>query len=954
MKEYNHKAIEEKWRTVWKDSDLYQVDDVLPAGQEKFYCLDMFPNISGSHLHVGHFLGYTLSDVESRFALLQGKRVLHPMGWDAFGLPVENFAIKNNIHPKKAKDKNKKTMKGQLEMLAPMYDWDREIDTSDPKYYKWTQWFFLQLYRAGLAYRKEAPVNWCPKDLTVLANEQVVDGCCERCNTPVERRNLKQWFFKITAYADRLESDLAKIDWPERTKKMQQDWIGRSEGVEVGFAVGGSKEKIIVFTTRLDTIFGATYLVLAPEHPLVAQITSAEQREAIETYVKQSQRKSELERISDDKKKTGVFTGAYAINPANNEKIPIWVADYVLMTYGTGAIMAVPGHDERDGAFATAFELSIREVVLPHCVDSKNPPRAGKKTVERQAVHGLVYDPKTKKYLCVQWKEFPWIGFVIGGVEPSDKDVVEAARREILEETGYKNLKLIRVMGGQVVSEYYAAHKDENRKAYATPVYFELENDERVEVAKEERAKHEAIWLNRSELTPERMTCAELGLWLERLDSEDALYTEDGVLVNSAAYNGLESDDARKKITADLAKKGLAEEKVNYKMRDWLFSRQRYWGAPIPMIYCADCGEVPVDEKELPVLLPEVADFKPRDTGRSPLANVSEFVNVKCPKCGGSAERETDTMDGFVCSSWYFLRFPSPHDDAQAFDPAAVKSWMPVDLYVGGAEHSVGHLIYARFFTKFLFDQGLVGFEEPFKKLYHQGIIYRNGAKMSKSKGNVVNPDEIVDVFGADSLRTYELFMGPADQAIEWSDRGIEGVYRFLSRAYRMVVENVSGERASVGEIADVSREINTAINRVTRDIGSFHFNTAISAMMVFVNGAKDKKIPRETLEKFVILLAPFAPHIAEEMWQELGHKQSVFKEGRWPAADLSALKKTEVTIAVQVNGKLRGTVVVPVGTSEDEVVAHARKLPNVAKNLEGKTVKKVVFVKDKILGFVI
>ncbi len=947
-KEYDHKRIEEKWRARWAAERPYAAPDVVVDDKEKFYSLDMFPGISGSHLHIGHFLGYTLSDVRARYELLHGKQVLHPMGWDAFGLPVENFAVKNNVHPRVAKDLNKATMKEQLQHIAAMYDWERELDTSDPEYYRWTQWFFLQLYRAGLAYRKEAPVNWCPTDKTVLANEQVVDGACERCKSPVERRNLKQWFFKITAYADRLEQDLAEVDWPERTKKMQRDWIGRSEGAEVEFAIDGRDEKIAVFTTRIDTIFGATYVVLAPEHSLVSRIVTAEQRAAVDAYVARAARKSELERITGDKEKTGVFTGAYAVNPANGERIPVWVADYVLMTYGTGAIMAVPAHDERDGAFAKAFELPVREVVLPHRIDMKNPPREGKQTVERQGVHGIVFDPKAQKYLAVKWKQFPWTSIVVGGVEAEDKDVVEAARREILEETGYKNLKFVRVLGGQVVGEYFAANKDINRKAWATAVYFELENDERVQVSDEEAAKHDVVWLTRTEIAPERMTNAEIDIWLDRLEGREQMHVDDGVLTNSGVYTGLRSADARERVVADLAAKNAAEKKINYKMRDWLFSRQRYWGAPIPMVYCGECGEVPVEENQLPVLLPDVADFKPRDNGRSPLANVPDFVRTTCPRCGGAAERETDTMDGFVCSSWYFLRYPSPHDGARAFDPAAVASWLPVDLYVGGAEHSVGHLMYARFFTKFLYDQGLVKFKEPFRKLYHQGIIYRNGAKMSKSKGNVVNPDEIVDVFGADSLRTYELFMGPADQAIEWNDRGIEGVYRFLARAYRMVVE-----RDEYTETSDVARAISATIDRVSRDIESFHFNTAISAMMEFVNLASGKKIPAAVLEQLVILIAPFAPHVAEEMWAELGHADSVFR-ATWPTADAAQLIQTEVTIPVQVNGKVRATLMVPVGTSEAEVTARARELENVAKHLAGKTVRKTIFVQDKIIGFVV
>jgi leucyl-tRNA synthetase len=801
MKEYNHQKIEQKWRKRWREQDIYRTNE--DAAGEPYFCLDMFPGISGSHLHVGHFMGYTISDVKSRFARLQGKNVLHPMGWDAFGLPVENFAIKNNIHPQQAKDDNKVTMKAQLEQIAAMYDWDREVDTSDPAYYKWTQWVFLQMHKAGLAYRAEAPVNWCPNDKTVLANEQVVNGECDRCGTSVEKKSLKQWFFGITKYADRLEADLAHIDWPERTKKMQRDWIGKSHGMEIEFAIKGSEAHTLkVFTTRPDTLYGATFLVVAPEHLLISEIVAADNKKEVDAYIRAALNKSERERM-ETTKKTGVFTGAYAINPANNTEIPIWVADYVLGGYGTGAIMAVPAHDQRDFDFATSYKLPIIEVI------------------ER----------------------------------PADAP-------------------------------------------------------------------------------------------------SDVAYTSaDGLLKNSQEMNGMPANQAQEVIAIKGESEGWGRKATTYKMRDWLFSRQRYWGAPIPIIHCETCGEVPVPEDQLPVLLPQTAEYKPRDDGRSPLANVPEFVNVTCPKCNADAKRETDTMDGFVCSSWYFLRYTTPHDTTKAFDKKMAAKWMPVDLYVGGAEHSVGHLMYARFFTKFLYDKKLVTFNEPFQKLFHQGTIYRDGAKMSKSKGNVVNPDEIVEVFGADSLRTYELFMGPADQAIEWSDKGIEGIYRFLGRCHRLVVENSARTTPAPQEIDSL---LHRTIDKVTKDIESFHFNTAISAMMEFVGEAKEFRLEQSQLEQFITLLAPFAPLLADELWEELGHAKSIWTQGVWPKADPAKVRNEHTTIAIQINGKLRGTVIVATGTKEDVVVTEARNISNVATHLEGKTIRKTIFVADKLVNFVV
>lgn len=809
MNEYNHKKIEAKWRKRWESSNIYKTPE--KPGKKKMFILDAFPGISGKGIHVGHWIGYVLSDVFARYQHLRGKKVLHPIGWDAFGLPVENYAIKNNVHPQIAKNENRDTMRRQFREMSTMYDWNREIDTSEPEFYTWTQWFFLQLYKKKLAYRKLAPVNWCPSCKTVLANEQALESSCERCGTKVTKKKLKQWFFKITTYADRLEKGLDNVDWPERTKKMQRDWIGRSEGMEIQFCINEQKEKLNIFTTRQDTLYGVTFMVLAPEHPLVNKITTTSSASRVTDYIQKAKSKSELQRL-EDKKKTGVNTGAFAINPINNEKIPIWVADYVMMSYGTGAIMAVPAHDERDHEFATTYHIPIREVI-------KRPP-----------------------------------------------------------------------------------HQEVDKK---------------------------------------------------KITSE--LYTGPGEMIHSSDFNGLDSKEGIKKILLKGKKEDWGKAAVSYKMRDWLFSRQRYWGAPIPMIYCETCGEVPVSEKDLPVLLPENADFAPRDDGTSPLSNEKKFLYASCPLCGKKATRETDTMDGFVCSSWYFLRYPSAHDDTQAFDKELIKQWLPVDFYVIGAEHTVGHLLYSRFFTKFLFDSDYITFEEPFKRLFHPGTIYRDGAKMSKSKGNVVNPDEIIETFGADSLRCYELFMGPADQAIEWSDQGIEGLYRFLGRAHRMVYDFVSKKdkaKNALNDSPELMKLIHKTIYKVTKDIEDFHFNTAISAMMEFVNDAKNLQPSKKVLEDFIVIMSPFAPLVCEEMWEMLGHDGSIF-HATWPIFQKELLKNEKIQIAIQINGKLRGTIEVQTDALEKEIIQAAQSVGNVAKHLKEKKIIKTIYIKNRLINFV-
>jgi leucyl-tRNA synthetase len=873
MAGYPFKEIEKKWQAYWEENQTFRTPENIDKSKPKFYVLDMFPYPSGSGLHVGHPLGYTATDITARYKRMRGFNVLHPMGWDAFGLPAEQYALQTGTHPRETTEGNIERFRAQLKALGFSYDWKREVATIDPEYFRWTQWIFLQLFKQGLAYEAEVPVNWCPELGTVLANEEVIDGKSERGGHPVVRKPMRQWILRITAYAERLLSGLDDLDWPENIKEMQRNWIGRSEGADVDFAVEGLDGELLrVYTTRPDTLFGATYMVLAPEHELVDRLTTENNREAVVTYRAAAERKSDLERTELQKEKTGVFTGSYAINPVNRARIPIWIADYVLSSYGTGAIMAVPAHDERDYEFATEFELPIVEVVS----------------------------------------------------------------------------------GGDISKE---------------------------------------------------------------------AYTGDGTLVNSSSewvsIDGLSVPDAIRKITAWLDSEGLGRHKVNYKLRDWLFSRQRYWGEPFP-VYHVDGDPVPVPESDLPVLLPEVVSYQPSGTGESPLSAIDSWVNTIDPRSGKPAQRETNTMPQWAGSCWYYLRFIDPNNEQRLVDPDLERYWMPVDLYIGGAEHAVLHLLYARFWHKVLFDVGVVSTEEPFQKLYNQGMILgeveytlfrdRYGAavsfehvspdgydlrsgemlsservsdegvektgdvfglaeepdiklssrafKMSKSRGNVVNPDDVVRDYGADSLRLYEMFMGPLDQVKQWSTRGTEGIHRFLSRTYRLFFDIQTGgfrDAITDGEPnADQLRLLHLTIRKVTEDIEGLRFNTAISSMMEFVNAAlKWENCPRSVLEPFVLLLSPFAPHLSEELWQALGHGTTLAYEP-WPEFQEDHLVTRTVNIPVQVNGKVRATIKAPQGADKEEILEMARSNEKVRRHLEGKSIRKEIYVPDRIVNLVV
>ncbi|MDB5163470.1 MAG: leucine--tRNA ligase [Candidatus Saccharibacteria bacterium] len=820
MKRYNPKEIEPRWQKTWEDQGIYHATEDLSKPER--YVLEYFPYPSAATMHVGHVRNYTIGDAIARSMRMQGYNVLHPMGWDAFGLPAENYAIKTHTSPQAVIKDSTQRFKAQLTQMGFSYDWTREINSSDPEYYRWTQWLFLLLFKRGLAYQKEALVNWDPVDKTVLANEQVIDGRADRSGAVVEKKALKQWFFKITEYADRLAADLDDLDWSDSIKAMQRNWIGRSTGAELTFTVDGSDTPITVFTTRADTIFSAAFIVLAPEHPLVAKITTKAQQSAVEQYAKQTAGKTDLERQEDEKEKTGVFTGAYALNPANDEKLPIWVADFVLAGYGTGAVFG-DIHDERDFEFLQKFDIPARVTVIPD--------------------------------------------------DPEEAKKVQA-------------------------------------KAYA--------------------------------------------------------YTDEGILIDSGEFSGQRSETARDKIIAWLAGKQMAQEKVNYKIRDWLISRQRYWGAPIPIIHCPKDGAVPVPEDQLPVKLPELKSYEPSGDGRSPLARVPEFVNTTCPKCGGPAQRETDTMDGFACSSWYFLRFADPHNNQAPFDKAKAEFWLPVDDYIGGAEHAVMHLLYARFWTKVMHDEGLISFDEPFSSLRNHGMILApDGQKMSKSKGNTISPSELIEQgYGADSIRLMELFIGPWDQMAAWSIEGLGGTFRFLQRVWTLVHEYKEAQPVANNAAKEKAILIatHTAIKRVSQDIHELGFNTAIAALMEFTNQLYKLKAEdnfaavsawKFATASLVQLLAPFAPHITEELWQELGHTESVHISA-WPLWEDKLLVADTITVVVQVNGKVRANLRLPADSSEESIVAAAKVDAKVAGYLKGKDIKKTIYVPKKLVSFVV
>ena len=803
---FDHEKIEAKWQKQWLSEGAYNID--LKDHKKKHYTLVMFSYPSGDKLHVGHWYNYGPTDTWARFKKMQGYNVFEPIGFDAFGLPAENYAISHGIHPAVSTRKNIEYMTKQLYRIGAMYDWDKYLDTSDPEYYKWTQWVFLKLFHMGLAHREKAPVNWCPSCLTVLANEQVKDGHCERCDSIVEKKDLEQWFFKITKYADRLLKGLDNINWPKSTKIMQRNWIGKSVGTEVYFEIEGYEDKLEIFTTRVDTIYGATFIVLAPEHHILEHIVTPDKKETVDKYIKASKNISEVERSAVDRAKTGEFTGAYAINPITGEKLQVWTSDFVFIGYGSGAIFATPGHDERDWEFARKFDLPIKQVITPY--------------------------------------------------------------------------------NGETV------------------------------------------------------------------DLEKSVCSGEGTLINSDKFNGLDYKEGIEKITEALEQMGSGKSAVNYRIRDWLISRQRYWGAPIPIVYCDSCGIVPVPEEDLPVLLPEDVDLD-KNIGKdvSPLAESESFLNVECPKCGLKGKREVDTMDTFVDSSWYFIRYTDPKYSKGPWDSDLVKNWLPVDQYVGGQDHATMHLLYARFVCMALNDAGLLHFDEPFTNLYHQGVITNGGKKMSKSKDNVVSPDPFIEKYGSDTFRMYLMFMGPYDEGGDWSDTGILGIYRFLNRVWRLCRREVDLGKGDIGE-DKLKYSMNITIKSVSEDLQEMRFNTAISRIMEFVNDLyKAVEINQEQLNTLMLLLAPFAPHLTEELWELAGNSDRIFVHP-WPEWDEKYIQKESTSIAVQVLGKLRGSFEIEVDSRDEEVIDRALEIENVRKHIEGKEVIKNIVIKNKLVNFVV
>ena len=960
MKQYDHRKIEKKWQKVWEKEKLWQAKD--NTKQPKFYGLIEFPYPSGQGLHIGHIRSNTAMDIICRKRRAEGFNVLYPIGWDAFGLPTENYAVKTGIQPAVVTKKNTGTYRRQLKSLGFSFDWTREINTSSPEYYKWTQWIFLKFFEKGLAYKKKFPINWCLSCKIGLANEEVIDGKCERCGGPTEKREKEQWMLAITKYADRLDKDLDGVDYLEEIKTQQRNWIGKSEGSLIKFQITNHKFQIPieVFTTRADTLFGATYLVLSPEHSEISnhkfQITNWGE---VEKYIDESKKKTEIERMAEGKEKTGVeLKGIKAVNPANGEEIPIFVADYVLPDYGTGAIMAVPAHDERDWQFAKKYGLPIRQVVAPLVtrVGDEDAWRKNEPEVKRETVVCLVKHWSENKFLFLKKKLVDKaIVAVAGGTD--GEDLIIAGQREIREETGFLNSRYIKNLGSPVFYRFFSVVSKQNRISELKPLYFELTNGEKEEISEEEKKQHDSIWLSEYEIEHYLVGRPFSPIFWNRLKGVENAYIGEGILINSGKFNGLESKDAARAITEFVSGKITTK----YKLRDWVFSRQRYWGEPIPLIFCEKDNWVAVPEKDLPVRLPKVKDFKPTESGESPLAQATKWVNVKCPKCGAPAKRETDTMPNWAGSSWYYLAYcisenlKSQAPISKQFSNSKIqnklKYWTPVDWYNGGMEHVTLHLLYSRFWHKFLFDLGLTPTNEPYKKRTAHGLILaEGGVKMSKSKGNVINPDDLVERFGADALRVYEMFMGPFAQAINWNTDGMVGTKRFLEKVWR-IEEKLQTPSFKFQTNHKLQFLINQTIKKVTEDIEAMRFNTAISALMILTNEMdKLEKIAREDFEILLRLLAPFAPHITEELW---AGKKSIHLSP-WPKYDAAKIQEATVKITIQVNGKTRGTLEISRNLSQGEIERQAADLPEIAKWLVGKNIKKIIFVPARLLNFVI
>ena len=951
MQRYNPSEIEPKWQTIWEDQKANEV--VQDASKVKMYVSGMFPYPSGAGMHSGHAFSWAIVDAIARFHKQHGHNVMNPIGWDTFGLPAENYAIKTGTSPKVATATNIANFKNQFKRMGVSIDWSREINTSDPEYYKWTQWVFTKLFERGLAYQKESLQWWCPVDKTVLANEQVEGGHCWRCGSLVEKKSMKQWFFKITEYADPLLDGIEDLDWPQKIKTAQTNWIGKSVGAELDFAIEGSDESLTVFSTRPDTIFGATFVVIAPEHPLAKTLGVGDFKAFTDEYIANAVKKSEIERTNDTKEKTGVFTGTYAINPVNGEKVPVWVADYVLGGYGTGAIMAVPGHDERDYAFAQKYNLPVIAVVEPETGTPQENPEA------RKSIVAIVRDPKENKFLSINWGAKNGGNLFVGGGRDEDEDIVETALREIAEETGYTNVELVS-QTGKMHHNYFAQSKNVARRIEAHALLFDLVDDTRTATALEadEQGKFTVEWLTEAQAIAkvnDELHATSFGLLVGGKN-----YHGEGVMVNSGQFDGMSSSDAREEIVSWLEQQKLGRAKTSYKMRDWLISRQRYWGSPIPIIHCETHGAVAVPEDQLPVVLPDIEDFAPRGDGTTALGRATDWVNTTCPDCGKPALRETDTMDGFADSSWYLLRYADPNNSEVAWDPEVINYWNPVDVYVGG-DHAVAHLLYVRFWTHVFKDMGLVDFTEPVKKLiYHGYINAEDGTKMSKSKGNVVDPLDVIDSgYGADALRTYLLFMGPVELDASWSTQGVAGVYRFLNRAWTVTQQYLEADKSAADD-QKLAVILNKTVKKVTDDIRRQSFNTAIAGLMEYVNELYKLKLEgfsekgwNDALTALAQMLAPFAPHMADEMWTQLGH-EGLIQNASWPTWDESLIVEDVISIAVQVGGKLRGEITVAKDADPEEIKSLALAHENVAKFVGEQKPAKIIYVPGRLVSIVL
>jgi len=944
-KSYDHQDIDKKWQARWREDGTYRTE--VDSSKEKSYVLDMFPYPSGDGLHVGHPKGYIATDVYSRFQRMNGKSVLHPMGWDAFGLPAENYALKNKVHPRVAVEKNIAYFKEQLEKIGFDYDWSREINTTDPEYYRWTQWVFLKLYENGLAYRSEEPINWCPSCMTGLANEDIEQGICERCGTAVIKKTLPQWVLKITDYADRLLQDLELLPkWPEHIKESQRNWIGRSEGLTFTSPVKDTDLTIETFSAHFEAFCADTFVVIAPDHPILPKLVEGlpDASRILKEAAAMAASRAGMP-YGEEREPKGIFTGRYTTDPVGNGELPIWIANYALADYGTGIVKA-SAHDERDYAFAKKYGIPLKEVLEPILTQTEGTAafKPGEPAVDSNGIIAIVKHWSEEKYIGLKWPDVGWGTFLSGGIDEGDSPE-ETVLKEIREETGYVNARIVRSLG-TVHSRYYHAAKKQNRIGHALSFYIELLNGECEPVSEEERTKHELLWLTKEELRDFLTPTSHQYLFRKFFEGECWTDMKNGILAEPLEFKGRVASEAREEIMEYVEKRGLARRTTAYRLHDWVFSRQRYWGEPIPIVYCDTDGIVPVPYEELPVRLPEVEHYEPTGTGESPLAAILEWVNTACPKCGGPAKRETNTMPQWAGSSWYYLRYMDPHNSGALVDPKSEKYWSPVDLYVGGAEHATRHLIYARFWHKFLYDIKVVSTSEPFNELHSVGlIIAEDGKKMSKRFGNVVNPDDVVADYGADAFRVYEMFMGPFENSIAWNTKSLIGSRRFLDRVCKMA------EKVVPQGVPGLNRPLHLAVQKVTNHIPEFRFNTAVSAMMICLNAMEDAgSVGKDQWSLFLKVLAPFAPHIAEELWEKMGNTSSIHLS-EWPAADPSFLALDTVTIGVQVAGKLRGKIEISPNASEKEAVSAALAIPAVARALGGPKPKKVIYRQGRILN---